>query len=255
MIRDRQNADADGWLLTLVFSWCYLETGLKSFFHFRQDAAVLVPILTEDNSHFFIQARMISLFLSMIESAEGQSLFEHVYYEYRGLMHSIAMGILNDYHLAEDAVSEAFWRIARNFERLTGNLRTSSGIDTLEKEDVLCPEIKAYAVIVVKNVSLSKLKKQRRYREVLLDEIQNDLTDSVSIDQWAEDIQISREKVSDIASAIDELSETLRHTMYLYIVLEFSIEEISDILGIDYETVKKRIQRGRIKLQRKVRRI
>lgn len=261
MIRDRQNADADGRLLTLVFSWCYLETGLKSFFHFRQDAAVLVPILTEDNSHFFIQARMISLFLSMIESAEGRSLFEHVYYEYRGLMHSIAMGILNDYHLAEDAVSEAFWRIARNFERLTGNLRTSSGIDTLEKEDVLCPEIKAYAVIVVKNVSLSKLKKQRRHREVLLDdeakldEIQNDLTGSVSIDQWAEDIQISREKVSDIASAIDELSETLRHTMYLYIVLEFSIEEISDILGIDYETVKKRIQRGRIKLQRKVGRI
>lgn len=261
MIRDRQNADADGRLLTLVFSWCYLETGLKSFFHFRQDAAVLVPILTEDNSHFFIQARMISLFLSMIESAEGRSLFEHVYYEYRGLMHSIAMSILNDHHLAEDAVGEAFWRIARRFDMLMDNLRRSIGKENLGKEDILCPPIKAFTVIVVKNVSLSYLKKLKKENtlfvesEDLLDALHAERCSAVDEELSPMDVVDGRETADNIAQAVNELSETLRHTMYLHIVLELSIGETADILGLDYETVKKRIQRGREKLQRKVGRI
>ena len=261
MIRDRQNADADGRLLTLVFSWCYLETGLKSFFHFRQDAAVLIPILTEDNSHFFIQARMISLFLSMIESAEGRSLFEHVYYEYRGLMHSIAMGILKDHHLAEDAVSEAFWRVARKFDILTDNIRRSVGKENLRKEDILCPQTKAFAVIVVKNVSLSYLKKQKKENTVFVED--EDLLDALhtrecsAVDEGPGplDVLSGRETAEDIARAVNELNETLRHSMYLHVVLGLSIGEITDILGISYDTAKKRIQRGREKLQRKVERI
>lgn len=176
-------------------------------------------------------------------------------------MHSIAMGILKDHHLAEDAVSEAFWRVARKFDILTENLRRSVGKEKLGKEDILCPQTKAFAVIVVKNVSLSYRKKQKKESTVfvededLLDALHTGQCSAVDVEPGPLDVLSGRETAEDIARAVNELNETLRHSMYLHVVLGLSIGEIADILGISYDTAKKRIQRGREKLQRKVERI
>ena len=61
---------------------------------------------------------MLQLFLTLIEETTEKEKFEVLYYRYRDLMHYIAMAILHDEHLAEDAVQEAFFRVARNFHKV-----------------------------------------------------------------------------------------------------------------------------------------
>lgn len=198
---------------------------------------------------------MLALFLNVIGSQENRTLFEYVYYEYRGLMHGIAMGILHDYHLAEDAVSEAFWRIARNFDRLTAGFQDRIGKKDLIKEDVICPQMKGYAVIVVKNVCLSMQKKDKHIEILFMDdEAEIDVLGKISERyEQSETQHIRGELRQEIEKAVGDLNETLRHTMFLYVVMGQSISEIADVLDCDYETIKKRIQRGRKILRGKVR--
>ena len=61
---------------------------------------------------------MIQLYLTLIDDEEDKVRFEHAYYRYRKLMHREAKKILKDGHRAEDAVQEAFFRIARNFHKV-----------------------------------------------------------------------------------------------------------------------------------------
>ena len=46
---------------------------------------------------------------------EDENIFERLYYKYRNLMYTVAFDILHNTSDAEDAVSEAFLRIAKNF--------------------------------------------------------------------------------------------------------------------------------------------
>ena len=58
---------------------------------------------------------MLNIFLSLIDSDEDKAKFSNLYEQYKNLMFYIARDILKDEHLAEDAVQEAFIRIAKNF--------------------------------------------------------------------------------------------------------------------------------------------
>ncbi len=83
---------------------------------------------------------MLVFYLEMMATAEEKNKFETFYYRYRYIMLHVAQEILGDQFLAEDAVQEAFLRIAKNFSKL--------GI-------VDSPQTLRYAVIVVRNVSLT----------------------------------------------------------------------------------------------------
>ena len=61
---------------------------------------------------------MVQLFLALIDDEQDQVRFEEAYHKYKVLMHFIAKEILHDDHRAEDAVQEAFIRIAKNFHKV-----------------------------------------------------------------------------------------------------------------------------------------
>lgn len=61
---------------------------------------------------------MIGLFLALIDTEEDKIKFVTLYEKYRKLMFYIANDILKDTDLAEDAVQEAFFRIAKNFKKV-----------------------------------------------------------------------------------------------------------------------------------------
>ena len=57
------------------------------------------------------------IYLQMIETPEEKSKFEQLYLEYRGLMFHVAYDILHNEHDAEDAVHQAFVKIAENIKK------------------------------------------------------------------------------------------------------------------------------------------
>ncbi len=74
---------------------------------------------------------MLGFYLVLIDDDEGKSQFEELYLKYRQDIYSVAYSILHNVEDAEDAVQQAFFKIADNFEKI---------------RNIPCQEIKAYIV-------------------------------------------------------------------------------------------------------------
>lgn len=79
---------------------------------------------------------MLALYISLLDTEEQISKFEHIYTKYRGLMFYTAKGVLQDSYLAEDAVHETFLDIIRIIDsiRAKRNLIPKSKISIFQSQ-------------------------------------------------------------------------------------------------------------------------
>lgn len=167
------------------------------------------------------------IYLQMLDTPEERAKFETLYHAHRRTMLHIAMQILKDHQLAEDAVQEAFLRLVKNFSKIG---------------QVNCPRTRLFTVIIVRNISLTML--AERKKETVLES-----PDAViPIEYDLEEDVLERIAYEEVLNAIRELPVLYRDVLYLQCVEEYKLTEISKLLGIEAETVKKRAQRGRKKL-------
>ena len=99
---------------------------------------------------------MLQLYLALIDEEWDLIRFEEAYYEYKGLLHYIAKKILQDEHRAEDAVQEAFLRIAKNFHKV-GNVKTTS--------------TKNFFILITRRVCLNLLEREEKFSTATEEEI------------------------------------------------------------------------------------
>ena len=164
------------------------------------------------------------IYLSLLDSREDKNKFTQLYNTYRYTMLYTADNILQDKGLAEDAVHDAFLRIAKN-------LHKTGAVDS--------PRTKAFVVIIVRNIALTMAK--QRGRSVLFED--EKMIDSVADN--TNDRDFDRMNYEDMLAAVRNLPVTYRDVLYLNVVEGYSTKEISQILEISVEAVKKRLQRGR----------
>ena len=97
------------------------------------------------------------IYLMMIDSPEDQSKFEKVYLTYKGLMYHTAYKVLNNEEDAEDAVHNAFVKIAESISKIG---------------EPVCPKTQVYVVTIVENKAIDLYRaNQRRSKVIYLDEI------------------------------------------------------------------------------------
>ena len=101
---------------------------------------------------------MLQFYLKLIDNETDQEKFRQLYEQYHRLMHWEARRILENHHLAEDAVQEAFLRIIKNFDHIG---------------EIFCPQTKRFVVIIVRNAARNLLAKEKK----------NNVT--VELDAWA----------------------------------------------------------------------
>ena len=91
----------------------------------------------------------------IIDSPEEKRVFVVIYEKYRYLMMKVAHDVLKDNFLAEDAVHEAFIKIAHNMQNI---------------HDVESVETKRYLIIVAKNAAIDiyRSRKKQMKEEVIL---------------------------------------------------------------------------------------
>ena len=116
---------------------------------------------------------MITVCMALISGRAKKNAFEQMYMKNRNLMMHISMQILNNHSDAEDCVSEAFLRAARNFDK----------ISSLE-----CPKQTSLLVIIVRNISIDKYRANKR---IIASETPDELTNTVSFDSYSFDKGIS----------------------------------------------------------------
>ena len=129
-------------------------------------------------------------------------VLEELYVKYRQLMFYVANEILDDAQLAEDAVQEAFIRIAKNMHKINCSNSGST---------------KAFLVTVVRNVALTMLKKENHYYD--FSEYQDLIVDKQEVEK---DV-LDRMEVKSYISAICKLPEKYRDILYLHCVEEYTI--------------------------------
>ena len=172
---------------------------------------------------------MLQICLQMLESDEERSEFEKLYFSYRNLMFYIANNILHNEQLAEDAVSETFVKLAKNFNTI------------LEFGDINSKRTKAYVAISVKNTALDiKTKEQRLFP---IDEVEY----KMSYDNEADELEklIEAETYENILNEFNNLPDDARFALQSYAVFGHSISKIAGELCITEEGVKKKIYRAR----------
>ncbi|WP_313343031.1 RNA polymerase sigma factor [Sedimentibacter sp.] len=167
------------------------------------------------------------IYLNLLDTEEEKSKFEQIYNYYKLTMFYVAKSILKDDYLSEDAVHDAFINIAKSMDNIS---------------DVISPRTKGYVVIIVRNISLNILKKQKPIAEI------EDFDENVSYDISLEDEILSKLSFDFIIEEIMNLPVIYKDVLYLSYVEDLSTQEISKLINISNEAVKKRLQRGRKKL-------
>lgn len=169
---------------------------------------------------------MLFICMALIDDEEDKKSFAELYKKYEIKAISIALNILKNRELAEDACSEAFLSIAKSFEKI-------KNLETHKREK--------YIVVTVRNTSLNMLKaEKRRIETVPLDENLSSLTDE----------SLSKREYAEIVHCIKELSYTDQEILYLRINCGLKYKEIADSLHIPNAAARKRMQTARENLEK-----
>lgn len=171
---------------------------------------------------------MIAFYLSELQTEEDRSKFAQLYKQYKYLMIFIASKHLTDKNSVEDAVHESFIKIIKHFEDI-GNIYS--------------PETKNFIIIVTKNTSLDMQKKLNAHPLIDIDDLQI-VSDIDDISEYT--------NISAIKNAIKSLPEKLRDVIELKYFYDKENTEIADLLSITEATVRKRLERAREKLSKKL---
>lgn len=172
---------------------------------------------------------MLMIYLNLIDSREEHDKFEQLYLHYRDLMIFVSKNILQDDFLAEDAVHNAFLRVIKSLDKI---------------DDIPSNKAKSFMVTVVENTSKDLYKSRKKNQGISFDDIEHEI---VSNCNPVEDV-IQKMSVDSVVRKIDLLSHPYKEVLMLKFYHELSDKEIAKVLEISPGNARKRIERGRLKI-------
>lgn len=174
------------------------------------------------------------VFLNLIDTEEEKDKFQKVYEKYGRLMHYVAASMLSEQVLAEDAVQEAFLRIAKNIHKV---------------KEADSKETKNFVLIITKNVSRDLIKKRKEECIDIETLQQMEILGEIPLAaaQTAADRDGDRIYGAVIKNVM-ALPEQLKDVMYLELVHDMNKKQIAEVLGISHDAARKRSQRAKQRL-------
>ena len=160
------------------------------------------------------------IYLQMIETAEDQSKFEHIYTEYHTLMFRVALKYLKHEQDAEDAVHHAFVKIAENIKDV----------------EPVSPKTRQYVVTIVENRAMDVLRMRSKHPILPLNET----------------IPAPMEELDDeafLSKCIKQLTDQQRQVIWLKYYFGYDLREIAKMMDIKLSWAQKIDQRAKKKLE------
>lgn len=169
---------------------------------------------------------MLALYISLLDTEEQISKFEHIYTKYKGLMFYTANGVLHDPYLAEDAVHETFLDIIRIIDSIRAN-------NEKELTQFLKTLTHHKAVDII-----------RKYSSQKKSDTEIETLETIKSDVNAETIVIDKIDYENMLLLVQSMDEKYK-TPLLLKVQGYKISEIAEILNISPGNVKVRLRRAR----------
>ena len=166
--------------------------------------------------------------------------FDLIVKRYKNQLLNFVYRFLGNAEEAEDLVQETFLRVYRNRKAYQKVAKFSTWIYT-----------------IAGNLAKTELRKRKRRKFFSISDLgYNEKDYDISDEAYNPEKDVDgRMKEEIIHKEIDELSPKFREVIVLRDVQQLSYEEISQIVNIPLGTVKSRVNRGRLKLQEKLRHI
>lgn len=160
----------------------------------------------------------------LIEDERDEQRFTELYLSYRKQMLYVANTVLRQQELAEDAVQEALFRLARYIK----NVPTAP------------EECRAYVLTVAKNCARDLLKKELNERKTA------ELLRLEPAEDEALFSKVARsEQYELLHRALEGMESIYRDVLFLHYQQQLSVREISELLGRKPATVKQQLTRGK----------
>ena len=173
------------------------------------------------------------IFLMMIDTPEEKRKFVVLYEKYRQLRMKVAMDILKDPYVAEDAVHNAF-------------LKTAKHMDCIGEADGT--ETKRFLITVTKNAAIDLYRKRRKrmQKEIYMDELGEENAPLNYMETGVE---------NEILEILKNLPVKYRDVFLLKYSSNLDNAQIADICGIQEVTVRQRIARGKRLIEKELRKL
>jgi RNA polymerase sigma-70 factor (ECF subfamily) len=161
--------------------------------------------------------------------------FWEIYDQFYSKVRKFILALVKDEWVADDLIQETFLRIQDNLKNLKDSSKLSAWIFRI-----------AYNLCQDHFRHLKRSRKEERIDQEGMEDLKEALV------QKGPDIQREfeqRQMGECIQNQINLLPESLRTVVLLFDIMEFSHQEIADILGVTVENVKVRLHRARKKLK------
>lgn len=163
------------------------------------------------------------MLIFLFTTVQERDKFAFLYERYKNLLLYKAYGILHDYNLAEDAVSEAYIRVYKNLHKID------------DPED---NRAAAFLVTILKNIALTMLESNKKQATEEFDENMR-APDDVEA-QAIEAISTGR-----VFEIINKMEESYKSVLVLKHAYDYSHKQIADLLGISENNVTVRLHRAK----------
>ena len=163
------------------------------------------------------------ILLMMVDTPEEKRKFVILYENYRYLMLKVAVDILHDYQLAEDAVQEAFVRVAKHMENVGQPEETAT---------------KRYLIMITKHAAIDLYRRRNRLqsREIYMDELP---------EETGQLTYMAPEEEHGVLDILKNLPPKYRDIFLLKYSAHLENREIARICGLREGTIRQRIARGK----------
>ena len=171
------------------------------------------------------------MILMIVDGPEEKRKFLILYEQYRYLMLKVAVDILHDYQLAEDAVQEAFVRVAKHMEQIGQPQETAT---------------KRYLITITKHAAIDLYRKRNRlyHREIYIDELP----------EGEEPLAyMAPEEEYGVLNILKNLPPKYRDIFLLKYSAHLENAEIARICNIREGTVRQRLARGKRLIENELR--
>ena len=171
---------------------------------------------------------MLFLAMTFFDDESDFVLFEKIELKYRDIMYKEAYSLLEDSHLAEDAVADTFLSLASYFDKF-----------------VRIPEYEqlAYLRVCVRNQAYRYLKK---YKKISKFEFSGEDVDEISLEEDPVFDEVNRnEMVKAAAEALNSMPDIYRDVLHMRYVEDLKISEIARLMKCSEGTIKARISRAK----------
>lgn len=159
-----------------------------------------------------------------------------------GLIYNLGLRMCGRKTDAEDLVQETFLRAFRKWEQFEGRAQPSTWLYTI-------------AVRACKRIKRKRAGQPQRMQslaELLPTPQDGEIPDLPSDHDGPLEHVLRREAQEAVQHAITKLPPAFRMALLLKDIVEFSVEEVAQVLGIKEATVKTRVHRGRLLLRKEL---